>query len=217
VNEQPPKPRRGCLFYGCLSGLALLVLMLGALLLGIHYTKKLLNRYTDTKPMELPTVQMSQADVDKLNRRVEAFQKAIREEHAAEPLVLTSDDINALIANGPEREALKGKFYLSFDNDQLKGQVSLPLNEVGLTMLKGRYLNGSATFDVAFRNGAVSVTPRTILVKGNPLPEKFMKELRNENLAADLTNDPDAKAVLKGLQDIQIKEDKLVLVPKEQP
>ena len=30
--------------------------MLGALLLGLHYVKKLVNRYTDTQPMELPTV-----------------------------------------------------------------------------------------------------------------------------------------------------------------
>ena len=61
----------------------------------------------------------------------------------------------------------------------------------------------------------LSVTPQTILVKGKPLPEMYMQEIRKQNLAASLTNEPAAAAVLKGLQDIQVKEGKLVIVPKE--
>lgn len=216
MNDQPPKPRRGCLFYGCISGVVLLVLMLVALFLGVHYVKKLINRYTDTKPMELPTVQMSAADVDKLKQRVEVFKKAIQEQKATSPLILSADDINALIATGSERDALKGKFYVSLVGEQLKGEVSLPLHEIGLPLLKGRYLNGSASFDLAFRNGALFVTPRSVLVKGNPLPERFMKDFRKENLAAGFTNEPDTETVLKGLQDIQIKDNKLLVVPKQQ-
>ena len=63
--------------------------------------------------------------------------------------------------------------------------------------------------------GHWSVTPQTILVKGKPLPERYMKEIRKQNLAANLTNEPGAAAVLKGIEDIQVKEGKLVIVPKE--
>ena len=42
-----------------------------------------------------------------------------------------------------------------------------------------------------------------------------MQEIRKENLAAGLTNEPEAVAVLQGLQDIQVKDGKLVIVPKE--
>ena len=216
MTDPAAKPRRGCFFYGCISGLVLLVMVLGLLMAGLHYVRKMVNQYTDTKPMELPAVQMSQGEIDKLKQRFEAFQQAVREQRPANPLELTADDINALIASGPERQALKGRFYVSLEGDQLKGQVSMPLQEVGLSMFKGRYLNGSATFNLSFRNGALSVSPQTVTVKGKPLPEVYMQQIRTENLAANLTNEPKAVAVLQGLQDIQIKEGKLIVVPKEQ-
>ena len=215
MTDQATKPRRGCFFYGCITGLVLLMIVLGALMVGLHYLKKMVNQYTDSRPMELPTVQMSQEEIDKLNQRFQAFQQAVRDQRPAKPQELTADDINALIASGPEQQALKGKFYVSLESDQLKAEVSVPLQEVGFGMFKGRYLNGSATFGLSFRNGALSVTPQTINVKGKPLPETFMQEIRQQNLAAKLAAEPGAAAVLQGLQDIQIKEGKLVLVPKE--
>jgi len=188
---------------------------LGALMVGLHYVRKMVNQYTDTRPMELPAVQMPPGEVDKLKQRFEAFQQAVREQRPARPLELTADEINALIASGPERQALKGKFYVSLEGDQLKGEVSMPLQEVGLSMFKGRYLNGSATFGLSFRNGALSVTPQTVNVKGKPLPEAYMQEIRKQNLAAKLGEEPGAAAVLQGLEDIRVKDGKLVLVPKE--
>ena len=214
MTDPAAKPRRGCFFYGCITGLVLLGLVLTALMVGLHYVKKLVNQYTDSRPMELQTVQMSKGEVDQLKQRFKAFQQAVREHLPAQPLELAADDINALIASGPERQALKGKFYVSLEGDQLKGDVSLPLRDVGLSMFNGRYLNGSATFNLSFRNGALSVTPQTIIVKGKALPEVYMQEIRKENLAAKSANEPDAAAVLQGLEDIHVKEGKLVVVPK---
>ena len=88
-----------------------------------------------------------------VKQRFEAFQQAVREHHATKPLTLTADDINALIASGGDQQGLKGKVYVSLDGDQLKGEVSVPLQDVGLSMFKGRYLNGSATFNLSFRDG----------------------------------------------------------------
>ena len=217
MNGQPPKPHRGCFFYGCITSLVLLALVLCALLVGLHYAKKLINRYTDTRPMELPTVQMSPAEVAKVKHRVEEFKQALQQQHPVAPLVLSADDVNALIANGPERELLKGKFYLNFEGDQLKGDISLPLHELGVPLLRGRYLNGSASFDLAFRDGTVVVNARDITVKGKPLPENFLRDLRKENLAAELTKQPDTGPLLKRLQDIQVKDNQLIFVPKSQP
>jgi hypothetical protein len=216
MDEQTPKPRRGCFFYGCITGVVLLAIVLGALLVGLHYVRKMVNRFTDAKPMEMPTLQMSKAEIDQVKQRFEAFQQAVREQRAPKPLALSADDINALIASGSESQALKGKLYVSLERDQVKGEVSVPLAEVGLTMFKGRYLNGRATLDLGFRDGVLIVTPHTLIVKGNPVPEVYMQEIRKQNFAAGLTNQPAAVAVLKGLQDIQVKEGKVVIIPKEQ-
>lgn len=216
MTDQPPKtPARGCLFYGCLASVVLLVLLLGALLLGVHYVKKTVNRFTDTRPMELPTVQMPAADVRKLKNRVQSFQEAVSDHRATAPLSLTSDDINVLLSRGAEQQPIKGRFYASLEGSLLKGQLSVPLEEVGLSMFKGRYLNGSATFAYSFRNGVLSVSPQTVLVKGAPLPEVCMQRLRQENLAAALVKDPQAVALLQGLEDIQVKEGTLIIVPKQ--
>lgn len=215
MTDQAAKPRRGCFFYGCITCLVLLVLVLGALMVGLHYVKKMVNQFTDPQPMELPTVQMSQGEVDKLKQRFEAFQKAVKEQRPTEPLVLAADDINALIANGPERQGVKGKFYVGLEGAQLKGEVSVPLREIGLSVFKGRYLNGSATFNLSFSNGVLSVAPQTIIVKGKPVPEVYMQEIRKQNLAAGLANKPAAVEVLQGLDEIQVKDGKLVVVPKE--
>jgi hypothetical protein len=203
------------LFYGCITGVVLLVIVLGTLMVGLHYVKTLVNRYTDTKPMELPTVQMSQAEAAQMKERFEAFQQAVREQRATKPLVLSADDINALITSGGEQQAWKGKVYVSLDGDQLKGELSVPLQDVGLSTFAGRYLNGSATFNLSFRDGRLSVTPQTILAKRQPLPDVFMQQIRKQNLAIALTNDPSVATVLKGLEQIQVKEGKLVIEPKE--
>jgi len=217
VTDQTPKPRRGCFFYGCITGMVLLVMVVSALLIGWHYAKELVNSFTDTQPIELPTVPMSAAEIAALKQRCATFQQEAREGRPTKPLALAADDINALIASGKEWQALKGKFYIHLDGDRLTGEVSTPLQEVGLAMFRGRYLNGRATFDLAFRNGALVITPQNILVKGKPLPEVYMQEIRKQNLAAGLTKEPAAVAVLKGLQNIQVKEGKLIIEPKAQP
>jgi hypothetical protein len=217
VAPQPAKPRRGCLFYGCITGAGLLVLALCLLLLAVHYVHNLVNRFTDTQPMTLPTVQMSPADLDKLKQRVDSFGQAVRNQRATPPLVLNSEDINALIASGHERESWKGKLYVTIQSNQLKGEVSVPLQQIGLSMFKGRYLNGSGTFNLSFTNGLLAVTPQEIWAKGKPLPGMYMDQIRQDNLAAAFTNQPGAAAVLKGIQDIKVNDDQLVIVPKEKP
>jgi hypothetical protein len=215
VNGQVPKRPRGCFFYGCITSLVLLALMLGALLIGVYYVKRTVNRYTDSQPVEVPVSQMPQGEAAKLKQRVEVFQAAVREQRPVPPLTLTPDDLNALIASGAQQQALQGKLYVSVEGDQLQGQVSVPLQHVGLGMFKGRYLNGKATFNLALHNGALFLTAQSITVKGHTLPEAFMQQVRKENLAASLANEPRAVAVLQGLEDIRVSDGKLVIVPKE--
>ena len=219
MTDQPPKPRHGCFFYGCITGLVMLLLIAVGGLVTIYYAKKalsgLVNNYTDSQPMSLPSVQMSQADLDKLKQRWKEFAEAVRARRPTAPLVMSADEINALIASSPDQKLLKGKFCVSFDGDRVKGELSLPLQEFGWKLLKGRYLNGSGTFNLSLQNGVLFLAPQTIVVKGKPVPDMYMQGLRNQNFAASLTNQPDVSAVLQGLQEIQVNDGKLIVVPKE--
>jgi len=214
MTGQPAAARRGCFFYGCITGVVLLLMMMGGLLVALHYAKQMVWRFTDIGPVELPAVQMRPGERDTLKRRCDAFEAALRNQRPTPPLTLSADEINARIADDPRQQALKGKVHISLEGDQLKGQLSVPLEEVGLHMLKGRYLNGDATFDLSFQNGALAVVPRTIRVKGKPLPEVCMREIRKRNLAAAITNRPQAVALLQELADIRVKDGSLTIVPQ---
>src|SRR5512140_1705743 len=103
--SQVPKSRHGCFFYGCIAGAVCLVAILVAALLGLHMFKKVLNQYTDRRPAPLPSIQLSPAQVEEVQRRVELFQDAVSSGRSAAPLMLSSDELNAIIATRPDTQA----------------------------------------------------------------------------------------------------------------
>lgn len=211
---QPPKPSRGCFFYGCIAGIVCLVAILVAFLLGVHMFKKVLNQYTDTKPAALPALTMPAAQVEAVQRRVNAFQEALSTGAAVPPLELSSDDLNAIIGAGADFQALKDKVYLRVEGDKLNAQVSVPMAQIGLPMFRGRYLNGQATFAITILDGRLIVSPSAISVKDKALPEVYMQKLRSENLAAAVNQNSNASVVLSHLEKIEVKDGKLSFVPK---
>lgn len=209
-----PKRQHGCLFYGCISGAACLVLILLVFLLGIHLLRKTLNQYTDTAPMKLPVVQLSQPEIEQVQHRFENFTDAANSGRPTPPLDLTSDEVNALLQNDPNFRAAKGKFYVTIVGTNLQAQVSLPMTRLGLGLLKGRYLNGTATLAVSLQNGLLDLAPLQVKVKGQPLPEVYLEKIRHENFATGINNNPRASVVLSHLRSIELKDGKLILVPK---
>ncbi len=211
--EEQPK-RRGCLFYGCITGVVCLVAILIAALLGLHQLKKLLYQSTDDGPAPMPALQMTPEQIERVRQRVEDFRDAVRTGRPTAPLELSGDDINALIASDPDFRELKGKLHVTIDGSQVKSQLSLPLVELGLPRFKGRYLNGTASLGVSFQNGTLLVYAQELVVKGKPLPMVYMDVIRKENLAQKVEEEPRAAAALKQLQEIQVKDGKLIIVPK---
>ena len=139
---------------------------------------------------------------------------AVRLGQPTGPLALTPDEINALIGSDPDLQELKGKLYVSIQDDQLSGQVSVPMDQLGLPIFRGRYLNGTGAFELSFRNGILRITPQSFVVRGKPVPEMYMEKIRKQNLAGDINHNARAQVAMDKLQDIKIKEGKLVLVPK---
>ena len=214
MDEPTTKPRRGCFHFGCIAGLILMLVMLVGGLIGLYYAKKMFNDFTDTKPAQLPQVQMSPAEIDRLEQRLDTFRAAIRSGKPTEPLTLSADEINALMQNDPDFSALKGKLYVTFEADQIKGQLSLAMQEVGLSIFKGRYLNGTGTFSLSLQRGRILLHLLTFAVKNKHVPEVYMQEIRKHNFAENFNSNPRAKAALDRLQDIKIHEGKLTVLPK---
>jgi hypothetical protein len=215
MNEQPVKKPRGCFFYGCISTIALMLLMLGGLFLGYLYFRRMVINYTDTAPLPLPVVQMSPENLKKLHERVGDFDKALKERRPTAPLELTSDDINALIATSSGGQSWTGKVYVTIEGDQIKGQLSVPMSQIGLPIFRGRYLNGSATFKVSLRDGALHVYAQEITVKGKPIPATYMQQIRQTDLAQNSMNDPNTRSAFERYEEIKIENGKFIIIPKK--
>jgi hypothetical protein len=210
--DEPPR-QRGCFFYGCIIAGILALLLLIALGVGFFFVYRLfeglVEQYTATAPRELPKVEMSVEQRRTLRERVDAFRADIKEGRTTAPLVLSSEDLNALIEENPD---LKGRVYVTIDQDKLKGQVSIPLDRFpsfGLT--RGRYLNGEGEFKVSLEDGVLIVTLESLLVNGKTLPPELMDSLRNQNLARDAYKDEKNAEEIRKFESITIKDGKLVI------
>jgi hypothetical protein len=214
--DEPPR-QRGCFFYGCIIAIVLsllLMMAIGVIFFVLYrWLGTVVEEYTATSPREMPRVEMPAEQRATLKERVEAFRSAIKEGRPTEPLVLSSDELNALIQDNHD---LNGKVFVAIDGDRLKGKVSIPLSEVpafGLT--RGRYLNGEANLKVSLQDGILLVTLESIEVNGKDLPAELMNGLRNQNLAKDAYKDQRTAEEIRRYQSIEIKDGKLIIKARD--
>ena len=219
IPASEPAKRRGCFFYGCITVLIVMVLVGIAFFFAVRYTvtkiAQIVEQYTETTPMTLPTVQISPTDYEQLDKRVTAFADAVNARKATQPLVLTGDEINALIANNPAWKALKGKVYVTIEGDQIKGKVSIPMDDLSqvplLSRLKGRYLNGAAALKVSLANGVLVVALQSLEAKGQSLSPQIMTQLQSVNFAQNSAQDPKTKEMIGRFESIEIKDGKITV------
>lgn len=205
-----PKRQHGCLFFGCISGIICLVLLLLGFLLAFHMIR---NSLTDPAPAKMPVVQLSQPEIEEVQRRFNNFSDAASAGRPTPPLELTADEVNALIQSNPDFRAARAKFYLALTSTNLQAQVSLPTDQAGLWLFKGRYLNGKGTFGLSLQNGLLRLSPVEFRVKGKLLPPVVVSKIATQ-AAKSINDNSRASVALNRLHSIQVKEGKLVFVPR---
>ncbi len=211
-DTQSSSSNKGCL-WGCLIAGGLIVGVFLCAGFGLYFfVSGQIEKYSSTTPVELPAVDYTQEEMEALQSRIKTFREKLEAgQPPEENLVLTADDINAMI-NADEN--LRGKAYVEIEDGKVTGKVSIPLD--GVPGGSGRYFNGSASFDVSMENGVLIVTVDQAEVKGEPVPEQFLTPLRQENLAKDLYEDPQNAEFMRRFEDIRIEDDKIILRPKRE-
>lgn len=211
-NEINPAKKRGCLFYGCLSLVIVALLVVTVGILGYFLIKRTtagwVRDYTDAGPVKLERVEYSREQTDLLQRKAAEFQRALEMGTNVIELTLTADDLNALISTQPK---LKDMLLVRIDNDQVRGDISMPLTDLGPVKLGGRYLNASVFFNVVLTNGVLDIRLRDVMVKDKPLPSMVLSELRKNNLALEFQKDPKTASDIAKYDAIQITNGAVVL------
>ncbi len=200
----------GCLIGGCLSAVLLMVGGLVAVGVGSFWLyKQQVAQYTSDQPRQLPVVEVSPDELKALERRVEGFQEKVDKGETPEQLILTADDLNALIG---KEEKLRGKVFVTIEDGLIQADVSIPTDF--LPGAKGRFFNGSVSADASLEDGVLIVTLESAEVNGTPVPEEVMVEIRKQNLAKDMYKDPNMAKKLRKFESLVIKDNRIVLTPK---
>ena len=207
MEPAPPKSGCGCWAWGCLT-----VVLVGIIGVGVagffsyQYLGVQVAKYTSETPQELPVIEYAPEAMTALETRFEGFKTNLKDGGQVDDLVLTADDINAMISNNKD---LKGKVFVKIEDGQMKGDVSIPMDNVPLA--GGRFLNASAAFDVSMENGILIVTLADAEVKGEKVPSQVLDAMRNENLAKNLYDDADTAKVFRRIESVAVEEGKVVL------
>ncbi len=203
----------GCLLGGCATVLLLmLVLVIGSGVAGFYFYKGQVAKYTSESAKELPTVEYLPEEIEEITQRVESFKSSLEKGETPEQIVLSADDLNALIS---QQEDLRGKLFVRIDDGQVTADVSVPADMV--PWAKGRYFNGSVSANVSLESGILIVTLADAEVNGQKVPGEFMDAMKKENLVKELYKNPDVAKALGKFESLLIDKDKIILTPKELP
>lgn len=198
---------RGCCFYGCIILIVLFLLILGAIGFGVWKVKEFAYEFTATEQRRFPEPTISPEQYTETKQKVDDFFAAVEAGQDANNIVLTDEEVNGLIWNDEKFKDLRGRVQVSFKGDNVIGEVSVPLDE--LPMMEGRYFNGSAILDVSCTDGFLFITPKTLEVRGKQIPEVAMKELRKQNFAQGVYEDPELMKAVQRIKKIEVKDEKL--------
>jgi len=219
-SESPPKKGLGCFFWGCMTLIALFLLFILVVAIAVwslyRYAVNTTKEYTETVARPVTSVDMPEEERKALHERVDAFRDAVNAEKPTAPIILSSDDINALIDDNP---SLKGKVHVDIVGDKIQAEVSIRIDDWSFVKnfkeLQGRYFNGKATIQVSLQNNKLDLRAEGVEVNGKPLPPNIKNELEGKNLIQDDSiKDPDALRAIAKFASIEVKDGKMIITPR---
>jgi len=167
--EPPPRQRKpGCLGKGCLLIICVVVLLIAAFCIGMYAGLRYF--VTSATPREIPQVQYSETEEKAVRARWVEFETAGRSKQATR-LELAADDINQLIAGSRK---MRGKAYVSVENNVARVQVSIPLEKLGF---RGRFLNGEFTVRPGGDRNPKNLEVTQVSLTGGAASEAVLKAL----------------------------------------
>ena len=208
----PPAPsakkKRGCLFWAVV---AIVVVGCGGYLAFRYAMHRIVAAYTEATPLDLGGPAVAPAELGGLHGRIAAFAHGLRNKTPIAPLVLTGEELTALVVGSPAFQKLGGQARFSIGEDEIHGDLSVPLERMGYP---DRWFNGSAIFKATLENGVLAVTLDSASVKGQPLPGWIVDQLRRQNLAKDLYEQPQNAALIARLESIEVGNGRIMILPR---
>jgi hypothetical protein len=197
---------RSCLIWlACIFVFLALVVGVGAYI-GYRKAQAFLNQYAQTKPLALPVVSYTPAEVTNLNRRIDQFMANAQSGRTNARLALTAQDLNVLLSS----TGFSNRLHITLRSNTVAGQFSVPLEELGMPLFRGRYFNGTGTLDVGCANGTLKVTIKDLGMNGQNLPEHYMTYIRRQNFAQGVGTNSVTRESLEHIGRVAIEKEQLI-------
>jgi hypothetical protein len=195
---------------GCLGASLLTIGSILLVAMGSFWALKTqIVKYSSEQRRELPVTEVSAEKVRAVEERIETIQQQAAEGEPINELILTADQLNALISN---EERLRGRVFVTINDDKLSAELSVPIDS--LPGGEGRYFNGTVSLDVALESGRLVVFLREAQVNGEQVPAILMEAIRHENLAKNLSPNSELARNLAKFESLEVLDGRIVLEPK---
>lgn len=201
INPPPSRRGKGCLFYGSLAGLILVVVITTTALVTAWWIK----RQIQAEP--IPTTELTPQEQDALESKLQAFR-----ESGLEPVVLTEKEINAMISQQPE---FSGQADVTLKKDVINARYNY-LFEEDVPFFGGKTLQIRANLKVVHKNDRLTVQIKKVYLGPISIPNAWMGGLKNIDLVEEfMAEDPGFKQFVEGIEHLSIEDGRLVFVPSE--
>ena len=211
---QPKRRRRWWVYVLWIFG-SLAALVIALIVSAFLYWNHLVKTYTTTTAKELPAVETNDALYSELQERWDAYALLfIRRSQPIPPFELTGQELNLFARKfGPFRKHA----FAEVLPDRLRLQFSVPLDESRNESLRGRFLNGVATFIPVYTNAHLSLRLDTAEANNKPLPRWIQNQLRRANWGEALNRRPEFDLAIRALEKIELRQDRIILHPLPSP
>ena len=201
---------KSCCLYGCI-GLVVVTLLAVLVAGGVAYyaykwVTDAVENLTGTEPVELPVTELSPDSQETLDAKLADLESALDGQSETKEFVLTADELNGML-DGRKDLPYGDWVHLAIQDGVITGQVSMPLDETPFAFLgKGRYFNGTGTFEVSILNGRLGVFLVDVDVKDAEIPANFVQQIRSKNLAEEV-HDPELLALFSKVDELKVEDD----------
>lgn len=201
--------RSGCksclIWFLCVFGFFALIVGITAYI-GYRKFVSFRDQYTGSKPLAMPSLNYTPAEYSGTTNRIQGFLQGAAAGRSNVQLALSARDLNMLIASSE----FSNRVHLTLSNEAIVGQFSVPLENIGIRFLRGRYLNGAGALAVSCENGRLNVNLKDLTVNGMALPENYMSAIRQQNFAEGFATNENAQASLERVKRIAVEKDRLI-------
>lgn len=234
---QPPlkKEGKGCFFYGCLSAIVLLLVIVAT----AGVTAWMVKRSLNPKPIE-PTV-LTAEEQQVFDEKIEIVMEAQDEppvgssvEAAAveagtqvlnageeveededfirKPLVLTERELNSIISKNTD---LADKVYVSLRRNRIQFKGNFPVPD-DLPLWGGRTIRINVRNRLELVDGRLELRMENIALGGIPVPSAWIQDIKGKDLLSDVFADDDfVRALSEGVESLEVENGQIVLMLAE--